>query len=103
MRVTVSATKARVHFGEVMQRVEDTDEMVIVERGGRPKVAIISVKQLDELERRAKGEEVPHWKVLQQQVRELIRQAGNVPLNPPPEEVIREMREERNARITNLP
>jgi len=103
MRTTVSATEARVHFGEVMQRVEDTDEMVIVERGGRPKVAIISIKQLDALERRASGEDVPHWKVLQQQVRALIRQNGNVPLSPPSEDVIREMRQERNARITNLP
>ncbi len=102
MKKTISATEARIHFGKVMQDVEDTNDTVVVVRGGRPKVAIISMEQLEKLEQLHAEESTPHWKVLQRQVREMIRQSGNVPLNPPPDILLREMREERSARITNL-
>ncbi len=102
VKKTVSATEARVHFGRIMQNVEDTNDTVVVVRGGRPKVAIISMEQLEKLERLNGEDSTPHWKVLQRQVRDMIRQSGNAPLIPPPEDVIREMREERNARITHL-
>lgn len=104
MRKTVSATEARVHFGELMQTVVDTREPIIVERGGKPKVAIISIEQYNELEAfQGDTGATPHWRILQAQVREMIRRKGNVPLTPPPDEVIRQMREERDAQITNLP
>ena len=43
MERTISATEARVKFGELMQRVADSGETVIVERDGVPRVAILSI------------------------------------------------------------
>jgi prevent-host-death family protein len=36
MKRTVSATQARIHFGELMRRVVESQEPIIVERGGKP-------------------------------------------------------------------
>jgi prevent-host-death family protein len=104
MKKTVTATEARVRFGEIMQIAEDTNEPVIVERGGSPKVAIVSMELLHEFEHARNGTAAkPHWEILLEQAHEQIRRSGNVPLNPPPDEVIRQMREERDAQLTNLP
>jgi prevent-host-death family protein len=46
----MSATEARVHFGEVLRRVTEDQEVVIVERGGRPKAAVISIQELERLQ-----------------------------------------------------
>lgn len=43
------------------------------------------------------------WKRLLREVYKQIRREGNVPLSPPPEEVIRQMREERDAHFPDLP
>lgn len=39
----LSATEARVHFGEVLRRVEE-GEVIVVEGRGRPQAVILSVK-----------------------------------------------------------
>lgn len=96
-----SATEARVHFGEVMRDVSERDEIIIVERGGSPKIAIMSVAYLNELRSKA-GNTVPEWKRLLEEAHEQVRKDGNVPLMPPPEDVIREMREERNAHFPDV-
>lgn len=41
----------------------------------------------------------PHWQELLEQVWELNARAGDLPLDPPADEVIRQMREERTTRI----
>lgn len=46
---TVSATEARVHFGELMRHVVDKAEPVVVERGGHPQVVVLSVERYEEL------------------------------------------------------
>lgn len=46
---TISATEAKVNFGAVSRQVIETDEPVIVESHGQPKVAIVPVEQLDRL------------------------------------------------------
>lgn len=48
---TVTATEARVHFGEMLRIVRDQGGTVIVERGGEPQAAIISIEDLRELQR----------------------------------------------------
>ncbi len=45
----MSATEARVHFGELMRRVVEGQEPVIVERGGKPKVVVLSVAEYERL------------------------------------------------------
>lgn len=63
-KTTVSATEARVHFGEMMRRAED-GETVVVERSGQPKAIIMSVERYGQLMREAEGDEaegIPEWK-----------------------------------------
>lgn len=61
----VSATEARVHFGEMMRRAE-LGETLVVERAGQPKVVVMSVECFDRLARRqGEGDEepvIPEWK-----------------------------------------
>lgn len=96
-----SATEARVHFGEVMRDVSERDEVVIVEHDGDPRIAIVSAERLASI--RAQDRRVrPDWRRMLKEIHEQIRREGNVPLSPSPEEVIRQMREERNAPFTDL-
>lgn len=46
----MSATEARVHFGEVLRRVTEDHEVVIVERGGTPSAAVIPIQELERLQ-----------------------------------------------------
>jgi prevent-host-death family protein len=47
MLKTISATKARIHFGDVMKQARIAP--VIVERGGKAEVVVISKKEYDKL------------------------------------------------------
>ena len=46
----MSATEARVHFGDVLRRVTENHEIVIVERGGTPRAAVIPIQELKRLQ-----------------------------------------------------
>ena len=45
----VTATEAKVHFGELMRRVVERREPVYVERGGRPQVVVLAVADYERL------------------------------------------------------
>jgi prevent-host-death family protein len=47
MLKTISATKARINFGEVMKQAKSAP--VIVERGGKAEVVVMSKKAYDQL------------------------------------------------------
>lgn len=49
MKHSLSATEARVHFGEVLERVAQADEPVIVTRGARPVAVIVSFEAYQHL------------------------------------------------------
>lgn len=99
MLETVTATQARVHFGELLQRVIRSKEAIIVERAGKPLAVILS---MDEYERLSAPDEEPGWKTLVQQAREQIRaELGERELLPA-DEIIRLMREERNVEQASL-
>ena len=99
MLETVSATQARVHFGELLQRVIRSKKAIIVERAGKPLAVILS---MDEYERLSGPNEEPGWKTLVQQAREQIRaELGDRELLPA-DEIIRLMREERNVEQASL-
>ena len=93
----ISATEARVHFGALLRRVTENDETVVVERGGKPRVA---GRSLDEYERlRGAKEPEADWWELAERSRQLIHEhRGGRPL-PDVDQVIHEMREERDAQI----
>lgn len=99
MLETVTATQARVHFGELLQRVIRSKKAIIVERAGKPLAVILS---MDEYERLSTPDEEPSWKTLVQQAREQIRsELGDRELLPA-DEIIRLMREERNVEQVSL-
>lgn len=49
MDQVVSATEARIRFGELMQRATETQEPIVVERGGKPYVVVLSVAEYERL------------------------------------------------------
>jgi prevent-host-death family protein len=97
MERTVSATEARAHFGEMMRRAVEDRETIIVERSGKPQVVLLSMGEYERL--RTVKDAGGTWQELLQRARESIEaDLGKRPL-PPPEVVIRQMREERDEQL----
>ena len=100
MERVVSATEARVRFGEMIQRVVNNQETIIVERSGEPQIVILSLVQYYRL----KAAEQVHvdWRKRVDQARaEIARDLKGAELGPP-EEIIIRMREERDARLMDM-
>ena len=96
MNRTVSATEARVHFGEVMRKAKSGP--VIVERDGKADVVVISKQEYDQL---VAASSPPDWRQLLKEAHDSIRAAvGNRKL-PDPAEIIRQGREERDEQLFN--
>lgn len=95
----VSATEARIRFGELMRQVVENQEHIIVERGGKSHVVVISIDEYERLLRRQQQED---WKGLVAQARAQIEaELGDREL-PPSNEVLRQIREERDAQLLAL-
>ena len=96
----MSATEARIHFGEVMRFAVDEQEPIVVERSGEPHVVILSVAQYERL--KAAQEVSGGWQERVEQARQQIAaDLGDRPM-PPVEEVIRQMREVRDGELLDL-
>lgn len=94
MKQVVPATEVRIHFGEIMRRAKDGP--IIVERRGKPEVVILSKQAFDRL---MAGETTIPWQELVTEARDRVAaELGGRPL-PPPEEIIRQEREARDAQI----
>ena len=102
MERVLSATKARVRFGELMRQVTEDRQTVIVERGGVPQVVVLSVTKYKQLQKAA-SEKI--WQSALERAARVgerieARRQGR-PLTHPAE-VIREGREERDAHYPDL-
>ena len=82
----VSATEARIPFGELMRRAVERREPVIVEHGGKPRGVVLSV---EEYERLLGGEPPVDWKAQVDQARASIQADLAGREMPAPEEVLR--------------
>jgi prevent-host-death family protein len=71
MRKQMSATETRVHFGEVLQTVGSDGDYVIVERDGKPVVAIVPINEFDEFW----SAKVDDWMESARQARAMIARA----------------------------
>ena len=92
----VSATEARIHFGELMRQVVENHEAIIVERGGKSHVVVISV---EEYERLLKRQQQGEWKELVHGARAQIQvELGDRTL-PRPEEILDQVREGRDEQL----
>jgi len=49
MKRSVTATEAQIRFGELIRRVAEDRESVIVERGGKPQAVVLSVPEYERL------------------------------------------------------
>lgn len=96
----LSATEARINFGELIRGVAERQDTVIVERGGKPQVVVLSIAEYERLRAAEKGG--GNWKASVQRSREQMQRVLNGRPLPPPEEVIRQMREERNEHFLGL-
>ncbi len=99
MERVISATEARIRFGEWMRRAVEQNETIVVQRGGRPYVVLLAFETYQRLRpaRQADWEQTAARIVaLGQRWRQ---ERGDLPLEPPPEDLIRKMREERDAQL----
>jgi prevent-host-death family protein len=92
----VSATEARIHFGELMREAVETNEAIIVERGGKAQVVVISVEEYERLRKRKQQAE---WKELVHGARVQIQADLGGRTLPPPEEILKEAREGRDGQL----
>jgi prevent-host-death family protein len=102
MERRISATEARVHFGELMRKVCEEGEAYIVERDGKPQVVVLSAADYERLNG---SSEQKDWRAILARIArlrgEILAEAGGE-LTPPPEEMLRQAREERDEQLTSL-
>jgi prevent-host-death family protein len=77
----VSATDARVRFGELLDAVRNRGETVIVEKSGEPMAAVIPISEYRRLTRRVLGQD---WWDRQRKISEEL--ARNLDGRPYPDE-----------------
>lgn len=99
MRRVVSATEARIRFGELMRQAVETNEAIVVERGGKSHVVVLSVK---EYERLLKREQRSEWKELAHAARAQVQADLGGRTLPPPEEILEEAREDRSGQLLDM-
>lgn len=95
MERVLRVTEALEHFDELIREVAESKEAIIVEDDGTPQVVILSVTEYERLRMNHSG----NWLEHVDKVREQIGQELGGRTLPQPEEIIREMREERDAQI----
>lgn len=88
----VSAREARARFAELTDRVRYTGEPVIVEKGGQPFVALVSLEDLDALERLRARERQEEFT---RRAARAAREAGGP--EPSEEEIVRAVKATREA------
>jgi len=71
MKRVVSATEARVHFGELLRHVVESREAVIVERDGKPQVVILDLEQYEQLKA---AQPQSDWQLTMEKALDLARQ-----------------------------
>lgn len=93
----VSATEARIGFGELMRQAVESHEPIIVERGGKPHVVMLSVEEYARLLRAQQQQD--NWRELVRQARAQIEADLGGRVLPPPEEILARIREERDEQL----
>jgi prevent-host-death family protein len=100
METTVTATDARIHFGEMIRRVIEEQDTIIVERGGEPKLVMLSIHEYTRLQNAAQHQDA--WLERIQQVRAHISANIGDREIPASEDIIRQMRDERYGQLPDL-
>jgi len=90
----VSATEARVHFGELLRDVATREERVIVERGGKPQAVLMSMADYQKL---VAAQTPLDWEDALDNLHRFGRRLVERRPMADPADVIRETRDERDA------
>jgi prevent-host-death family protein len=98
MGLVVSATEARIRLGELMRRAVENHETIIIERGGKPHVVVLS---MEEYERLLKGQQ-RDWKELVRGARTQIQADLGGRRLPRPDKVLEQVREGRDEQLFAL-
>jgi prevent-host-death family protein len=61
LRERITATEARVHFGEIYRRVTENDETIVIERNGKPGAVILSIEAYEQLRPMHREDRRPYW------------------------------------------
>jgi prevent-host-death family protein len=97
MAKTVSATEARVHFGELLRGVTERGETYLVERSGTPLAVVIAVEEYERL--RTSQDAIPDWERQLDELHDLIRRRHGDRAVPDAVELVNAGREERDAEL----
>jgi prevent-host-death family protein len=95
----VSATEARIRFGELMRQAVENHETIIVERGGKSHVVLMSVEEYERLQRR---QQEGDWKELVRRARAQIQAELGDRTLPRPEEILDRVREGRDEQLMGV-
>jgi prevent-host-death family protein len=102
MNKTISATEARVHFGQWLRRVSEQNLTVIVEKAGKPEAVLLSMDAYGRLQGALSAGARPDPLAAARALRERIHaRRGGQPMSSP-EDVIARMREDRQDELTPL-
>jgi prevent-host-death family protein len=99
-RKTVSATHARIHFGEIMRHVVEQSEPVVVERSGKPLVVVLSVESYQQLTGRQRRDETDS---ALERLATLHRRRTSALDGDTINETINSLREERHEWFNSMP
>ncbi len=95
----VSATEARVHFGELLRAVQEDGDTIVIERGGRAAAVILPIAEYERREDEARSRS---WRARIASLHDLWnREAGPGQL-PDAVELIREGRLERDDQLDQI-
>jgi prevent-host-death family protein len=100
MERTVNATEARGRFGALMRQVVESQEHVIVERGGEPQVVVLPIAEYRRLTSRPSS--AMDWRALVRQSRAQIEAELEGRDLPPAEVMLRQLREEQDEHLLGL-
>ena len=96
MNRIVSATEARIRFGELMRRAQSGP--VIVERDGKADIVVISKQEYDRLVEHAPKLD---WRKMLEETHDMLRKELKGRPLPDPAEMLRLAREERDEELLN--
>jgi prevent-host-death family protein len=95
----VSATEARIHFGELMREAVETREPITIERDGTPHVVLLAI---EEYQRLLQDQPPEDWQELVTTARALVSADLDGRPLPAPEEIIHQLREERDEYLLGM-
>lgn len=93
----ISATNARIRFGEVMNNAQY--EPVVVERDGIPRVVVISIREYQQLKKAGKDR---NWQQLVSEARQKVNLDMKGKKLQTITQTIQELREDRDEHISHL-